>query len=201
MPDQIDAARYALSWASAVDARTGRPIENPKPLPIGDRHRGDQVPLARAAASMAFSPNTGFVAIPFRSWPSTGRTTRALRSGPVAGIPVPFTRHFDVQQFVQPSRSVEGLPHRMGSREGPRGWRVEHKGAWNGGTLATLAASCSSAIDGASSRWTPYAVVALVGCAASALAGPITLLVNERCRSSERLRQRLCADKQPALTD
>ena len=67
---------------------------------------------------------------------------------------MPFTRHFPTINCGHQEAS-KGYLIAWDPVKAREVWRVEHKGAWNGGTLATAGGIVFPGTIDASSRWTP----------------------------------------------
>ena len=139
-PAKDTPAGLPISWAYAVDSKTGRPVENPEA-----RYRGAAA-LVRPGPSgahnwhpMAFSPQTGLVYLPAQE--------NALG---FAHDAEPVTR----PGFNNLGITIEPLPDdaavRAAIKSASKGmliawdpvaqrevWRSDRRGPWNGGTLAT----------------------------------------------------------------
>jgi quinohemoprotein ethanol dehydrogenase len=129
-----------LSWAYAVDQTSGRPLENPearyvkstavvRPSPFG----------AHNWHPMSFSPETGLVYIPVQdmAFDFTTDAGYVIRQGRwnTGTVHAPFPDDPKVREAIRTgSRGFLIAWDPVQQREA---WRVEHKGAWNGGTLAT----------------------------------------------------------------
>lgn len=126
-----------VTWASGVDAKTGRPYESP----AANYDRGMQMispsPLGgHNWQPMSFDPKTGLVFFPAHELPGAYQLARRFDfrrhawntgTGFEANLEVP-----DGWSDVVKGRLVAWDPVRQ--REV---WRAEYKSAWNGGTLAT----------------------------------------------------------------
>ena len=139
----ISAEKFApANWASAVDSKTGRPIENP-----AARFQAKPF-LATIGASgahnwqpMAFSPKTGLVYIPAQEIPFlyVKDTKFAYRKDlwnlgvDMMSTPLPDTPTAiaGMKQALQ-GRLIAWDPVRQ-----KEVWRASHAGTWNGGVLAT----------------------------------------------------------------
>jgi quinohemoprotein ethanol dehydrogenase len=129
-----------LSWASAVDLTTGRPVENPnarypaaaalvRPGPFG----------AHNWHPMAFSPETGLVYVPVQDMAFGYEGAPTLSVTPVTkniGLNFqPFPSDRTVRAAIK--GAAKGFLIAWDPVRQQEAWRVEHKGPWNGGTLAT----------------------------------------------------------------
>jgi quinohemoprotein ethanol dehydrogenase len=126
-----------VTWATEVDPR-GRPIENPE---LDYRDEGKLVYPGPFGGHnwhpMSFNPDTGLVYIPTQDMASYFEIDRAWRFRPGAlntGLSTDFfARSVDPDAGI----TVVGSLLAWDPVEGREVWRVEHGGAWNGGTLTT----------------------------------------------------------------
>jgi len=122
-----------VTWASGIDLKTGRPIENP-----GVRYdlTGKSVPQLPGALgshnwqSMAFNPKTGLVYIP------------AHEVGMVyTGLPEKdfkfFPGYWNLGIFPAVMPNVKGYLLAWDPASQKEAWRVNYLGPWNGGVLTT----------------------------------------------------------------
>jgi quinohemoprotein ethanol dehydrogenase len=121
-----------VSWASGVDLKSGRPIENKdarysetgkpvdvKPGPLG----------AHNWQPMAFSPKTGLVYIPAQQVPITYL--------PLPKLPIaPLGWNLGVALASIPAQD-EGFLLAWDPAHQREAWRVAYKGPWNGGVMTT----------------------------------------------------------------
>ena len=121
-----------VTWASGVDLKSGRPIENQearysetgkaidvKPGPLG----------AHNWQPMAFNPKTGLVYIPAQQVP--------LRFIPLPSLPIaPIGWNLGVALASVPS-PLEGFLLAWDPARQREAWRVTYKGPWNGGVVTT----------------------------------------------------------------
>jgi quinohemoprotein ethanol dehydrogenase len=133
----ISAKQYAdkVTWAKAIDMKTGRPIENP------DQRYAKDVSLVMPSAfgahnwhPMSFSPKTGLVYIPAQE---TGGAFAKEENPQVK--PGAWNLAVDLTQFSSLNRENAGAGHLLAwdpVKQKPA-WRVQHSYLWNGGTLAT----------------------------------------------------------------
>lgn len=173
-----------LSWASKVDSTTGRPVENPearymtstaviRPSPFG----------AHNWHPMSFSPETGLVYIPAQDLAFDFTTDPAFVGR--KGLWNTGAVHAALPDDAKVRAAIKGMSKGYLIAWDPatqrEAWRVEHKGPWNGGTLATAGGIVfQGTIDG---RF--LALDAKTGAKlweydnhVSTLAGPITYSVN-----------------------
>ena len=129
-----------LSWAYAVDQSTGRPMENPEA-----RYRSGTVIVrpspfgAHNWHPMAFSPETGLVYIPAQELALDFTTDANFVTRPgrwnLGTVQAPLPDDPAVRAAIKSmSKGFLIAWDPVNAREA---WRVEHKGPWNGGTLAT----------------------------------------------------------------
>jgi quinohemoprotein ethanol dehydrogenase len=121
-----------VTWATGIDMKSGRPIENPdarysetgkpvdvKPGPLG----------AHNWQPMAFNPKTGLVYIPAQQVPLT---YRPLPSLPIA----PIGWNLGVALASMTAQN-EGFLLAWDAAHQREAWRVTYKGPWNGGVVTT----------------------------------------------------------------
>jgi PQQ-dependent dehydrogenase (methanol/ethanol family) len=131
-----------VTWAKGVDPATGRPIE------IGDP-RYTKAPAVIFPSSfgahnwqpMSFSPKTGLIYIPGQEIPGAYGTDDKF-----AFDPGQWNTATDMRLMTLPPDQKARAAMRNSMRgeliawdpvAGKEVWRAEHKGPWNGGTLAT----------------------------------------------------------------
>jgi PQQ-dependent dehydrogenase (methanol/ethanol family) len=122
-----------ISWASGVDPKTGRPIENP-----GIRYdlTGKQITMlsgplgAHTWHAMSYSPKTGLVYIPTQEIPWWYAPSKDYR-------PYPEGWNLATDSGAAPDFTVQGYLQAWDPVHQREAWRAPHKGPWNGGTLAT----------------------------------------------------------------
>jgi alcohol dehydrogenase (cytochrome c)/quinohemoprotein ethanol dehydrogenase len=121
-----------VTWASGIDLKSGRPIENRsahysetgqpvevRPGPLG----------AHSWQPMAFNPQTGLVYIPAQQAP--------MRFIPLPKLPVaPLGWNLGVA-LESLSAQNEGFLLAWNPRDQREAWRVPYKGPWNGGVVTT----------------------------------------------------------------
>jgi len=133
----ISAKQYAdtVTWAKAIDMKTGRPIENP------DQRYAKGVSLVMPSNfgahnwhPMSFSPKTGLVYIPAQE---TGGAFAKEENPKIK--PGAWNLAIDLNQFRALNRRNAGTGHLLAwdpVKQKPA-WRVQHAYLWNGGTVAT----------------------------------------------------------------
>ena len=131
-----------VTWASHVDAQTGRPVENP------DARYPNETALVQPSPygghnwqPMAFSPNTGYVYIPALDIPFAYDQDRAFEYRPGE-----WNTGIDTARLA-PAKTADGQIQGLRAVKGHLAawdpvaqrevWRVAHDTAWNGGVLAT----------------------------------------------------------------
>jgi quinohemoprotein ethanol dehydrogenase len=132
----LSAAPFAkVTWATGVDAQTGRPVEAP-----GIRYNGSEVTMwpgpfgAHSWNPMSFSPDTGLVYLPGRDLPGiyrdkgVDRATWDFSKGPSGTSLLPS----DV-----PKDAGQGWLLAWDPLKQQAAWRLPLKGVANGGTIAT----------------------------------------------------------------
>ncbi|MFQ6006632.1 MAG: PQQ-dependent dehydrogenase, methanol/ethanol family, partial [Woeseia sp.] len=139
----ISAQNYVpVTWASGIDAGTGRPIETPNA-----RYSDGATQLLPGSLGghnwqpMSFSPDTGLVYIPAQQIPGVYGTMKDF-----AFIPGQWNTGIDFLLVDMPEDPVElikvaGMLRGHLSAWEPVSqkeiWRYQHAGPWNGGILAT----------------------------------------------------------------
>jgi quinohemoprotein ethanol dehydrogenase len=133
----ISAKQFAdkVTWAKAIDMKTGRPIENP------DQRYARDVSLVMPSSfgahnwhPMSFSPKTGLVYIPAQE---TGGAFAKEENPQIK--PGAWNLAIDLNQSRSLNRENAGAGHLLAwdpVKQKPA-WRVQHSYLWNGGTLAT----------------------------------------------------------------
>ena len=123
-----------VTWASGIDLKTGRPIENPGIR--YDREPGKPVPQLPGAMgahnwqSMAFNPKTGLVYIPAHE---VGMVYTGLPPKDFKLIP----RYWNLGIFPGTMPDVKGYLLAWDPVNQKEVWRVNYLGPWNGGVLTT----------------------------------------------------------------
>jgi quinohemoprotein ethanol dehydrogenase len=120
-----------VTWASGVDLKTGRPIENDgirydetgKPATLLPGALG-----AHSWHSMAFNPNTGLVYIPAQEIGMTYATAKNFH---------PSSMGWNVGVATTNSPNVKGYLLAWDPVKQQLAWRADHLGPWNGGVLTT----------------------------------------------------------------
>ena len=132
-----------INWATGIDLKTGRPIENP----AARYPRGDSPPIVPGPAGahswhpMSYSPLTGLTYIPvndvgfnFKSSDDFEFKNQAMNFGVdmvAAGMP----QDPEIKKAILDS--VRGKLVAWDPIRQKQAWAVERPGPWNGGTLAT----------------------------------------------------------------
>ena len=131
-----------ITWATHVDLETGRPVEVP-----GARYEQEQAMILPSYLGghnwhpMSYNPQTGLVYIPVLDIPAFYSDDLDFRYRPdapnlgidgiIGGLPDSQAERDALSAMVQ-GRLVAWDPKTQSEA-----WRVEHGGAWNGGTLTT----------------------------------------------------------------
>ncbi|MDR3513006.1 MAG: PQQ-dependent dehydrogenase, methanol/ethanol family [Caulobacteraceae bacterium] len=139
----ISAKNYVpVTWASGVDPVTGKPIE------IGDDHYR-KAPTVMFPSSfgghnwqpMSFSPKTGLVYLPAQEVPGAYGTDDKFAFNPgqwnTATNTDLNTLPPDAKARAAMKNAFKGYLVAWDPVSQKEVWRAEHKGPWNGGTLAT----------------------------------------------------------------
>ena len=133
-----------VNWASGVDMKTGRPLENPASR-FGVTHK-PWIALPGPLGShnwqpMSFSPETHLVYLPVHDVPFAYGDPKAFAANPLAfntGIdPSIIAMPEDPAAKAQVLASVHGYLKAWDPVTQKEVWRVEQPGAWNGGVLST----------------------------------------------------------------
>ena len=131
-----------VTWAKGIDPATGKPIE------IGDDHYKN-APTVMFPSSfgghnwhpMSFSPKTGLVYIPAQEVPGAYGTDAKFEYTPgqwnTATDTGLNTLPPDPKARAAMRNSFKGYLIAWDPVKQQEAWRAEHKGPWNGGTLAT----------------------------------------------------------------
>jgi len=141
----ISAKNFApVSWATSIDMKTGRPVENPDARYYKSGKPFVVMPSAYGAHNwqpMAYSPATGLAYIPEQEVPSpyVGKTDYApSKVGWQTGINFAAMALPNVPAIKQAVLSVlKGALVAWDPVAGREVWRAQHAGPWNGGVLAT----------------------------------------------------------------
>lgn len=121
-----------VTWASGIDLKSGRPIENQdarysdtgKPIDVKPGPLG-----AHSWQPMAFNPKTGLVYIPAQQVP--------IRYIPLPSMPIaPIGWNLGVALASVPT-PIEGFLLAWDPARQRESWRVTYKGPWNGGVVTT----------------------------------------------------------------
>ncbi|HEY1725298.1 MAG TPA: PQQ-dependent dehydrogenase, methanol/ethanol family [Steroidobacteraceae bacterium] len=133
-----------VNWASRIDLKTGRPVENPAARYTRTGKPWVSVPGAMGAHSwqpMSYSPQTGLVYIPANEtgFPYVGASSfdpkpRGMNNGldKLAGDLPP-----DAAARAKIAASLKGSLLAWNPSLGREAWHVDLKGPWNGGLLST----------------------------------------------------------------
>ncbi len=120
-----------VTWASGIDQKSGRPIENPGIHYDKTGKRAELLPGALGAHSwqpMAFNPNTGLVYIPAQEIPMSYESVKNFEPLPMGwNIATATTNLPNVKGYLiawDPVRQKEV-------------WRTNYRGPWNGGILTS----------------------------------------------------------------
>jgi alcohol dehydrogenase (cytochrome c)/quinohemoprotein ethanol dehydrogenase len=121
-----------INWAKGIDEKTGRPIENPG---IRYSETGKTVKMmpgpdgAHTWHPMAFSPKTGLVYIPAQE---IGKTFTPVKDFQIS--PEGWNLGVDVAGTPDVKKGYLLAWDPINQKEV---WRVDHRGPWNGGAVAT----------------------------------------------------------------
>jgi alcohol dehydrogenase (cytochrome c)/quinohemoprotein ethanol dehydrogenase len=133
-----------ITWATGVDMRTGRPVENPaaRYSVTGKPWVSTPGPLgAHSWQPMAYSPKTGLVYIPANETTFPYIPERGWRASPMGfniGIDLAAgSLPQDPAIKAQVMSSLKGALIAWDPVNQREVWRVQHQGPWNGGILAT----------------------------------------------------------------
>jgi quinohemoprotein ethanol dehydrogenase len=135
-----------VTWATGIDAKTGKPIENPAARKTSDP-KNPWVGFPGALGghnwkSMSFSPQTGLVYIPVNDLPFVYSDFAGFKPQPLGmnlgydSVPgsMPQGDPNVKAQLLSAVRSYLRAWDPVAQKEA---WSVEHPGAWNGGLLST----------------------------------------------------------------
>jgi quinohemoprotein ethanol dehydrogenase len=165
-----------INWATGIDEKTGRPIENP-----GIRYSSSGKPVqmmpgpdgAHTWHPMAFSPKTGLVYIPAQE---IGKKFTPVKDFQIS--PEGWNLGVDVAGTPEPKKGYLLAWDPVKQKEA---WRADHRGPWNGGAVATggnLVAQGDAAgyfnvyrADTGEKLWSMFAQSAI-------MAGPVTYEVD-----------------------
>jgi len=120
-----------INWASGVDPKTGRPLENPgiHYSETGQPARMMPGPLgAHSWQPMAFNPNTGLVYIPAQEIGQEFVPVKDFK---------PSTIGWNLGVAAGSTPGVKGRLLAWDPVHQKEAWRVEYLGPWNGGVLTT----------------------------------------------------------------
>jgi quinohemoprotein ethanol dehydrogenase len=120
-----------VTWASGIDAKTGRPIENPGIRYDKTGKRAELLPGALGAhswQSMAFNPTTGLVYIPGQQIPMSYESVKGYRPEPIG---------WNVGTATTNLPNVKGYLIAWDPVHQKEVWRANYLGPWNGGILTS----------------------------------------------------------------
>jgi len=120
-----------VTWASGIDPKTGRPIENPGVRYDQTGKRVDLLPGALGAHSwqaMAFNPTTGLVYIPAQEIPMSYASVKDYKPMPMG---------WNVATATTNLPKVKGYLIAWDPVAQKEVWRANYLGPWNGGVLTT----------------------------------------------------------------
>jgi quinohemoprotein ethanol dehydrogenase len=128
----LSARNFApVTWARGVDLKTGRPIENPGSRYDETNKPSNQLPGPNGAhnwQSMAFNPHTGLVYIPTQVLPTTYAADPHFKPQPIG---------YNLGTSIEFEDQVRGYLLAWDPVRQQEAWRVNYRGPWNGGVLAT----------------------------------------------------------------
>lgn len=130
-----------VSWATAIDLKTGRPIETPNARYEKPELGLPGSPGAHSWQPMAFSPKTGLVYIPAQSIPFLYEEEKDFRFRPgrwnlgvsLAAVPPPST----AAEIEAVRKGLHGALVAWNPVTQSVAWQVDHERPVNGGVLAT----------------------------------------------------------------
>ena len=120
-----------VTWASGIDPKTGRPIENPAARYDKTGKRVDLLPGALGAHSwqaMAFNPATGLVYIPAQEIPMSYASVKNYAPTPIG---------WNVATATANLPNVKGYLIAWDPARQKEVWRANYLGPWNGGILTS----------------------------------------------------------------
>ena len=133
-----------VNWASEIDLKTGRPVENPSARFMNPRQPALVMPGPYGAHNwhpMSFSPQTGLVYVPAQEL-----AMAYLHDSKFKERPLGFNIGIDVTAVMTPDdpqiraaalATVRGSLKAWDPVTQKEKWSVQHPGAWNGGVLST----------------------------------------------------------------
>lgn len=134
----------AINWATQVDLKTGRPVENPEARYLDPKVPFVSMPGPYGAHNwhpMSFSPQTGLVYIPAQE-PAFVYQTDSKYQPTTIGFNIGVDKVV-VKMPDDPQAKADALATYRGYLKAwdpvtqTERWSVEHGGAWNGGVLST----------------------------------------------------------------
>jgi quinohemoprotein ethanol dehydrogenase len=120
-----------VTWASGVDLKTGRPVENPGIRYDQTGKPARMLPGALGAhnwQAMAFNPKTGLVYIPAQEIPMTYIPVKDFK---------PASMGWNIGVATNNPRDVRGYLLAWDPVNQKEVWRANYLGPWNGGVLTT----------------------------------------------------------------
>ena len=120
-----------VTWASGVDQKTGRPIENPGIRYDQTGRRAQLLPGALGAHSwqaMAFNPVTGLVYVPAQEIGMTYEPVKDFQPAPIG---------WNIATATSNPPNVKGYLLAWDPVNQKEVWRANYLGPWNGGVLTT----------------------------------------------------------------
>jgi quinohemoprotein ethanol dehydrogenase len=120
-----------VTWASGIDQKTGRPVENPGIRYDKTGKRAELLPGALGAHSwqaMAFNPNTGLVYIPAQEIPMSYESVKDYKPAPMG---------WNVATATTNLPKVKGYLVAWDPVAQKEVWRANYLGPWNGGILTS----------------------------------------------------------------
>ncbi|HMG35073.1 MAG TPA: PQQ-dependent dehydrogenase, methanol/ethanol family [Blastocatellia bacterium] len=184
----ISAKPYTqINWASGIDLKTGRPIEN-----AASRYPGNKVSIvvpgplgAHSWQPMSFDPVTGLVYIPVQDVGFPYKDAEAFEFKKLAanyGIDLLAAEMPQVPMFKK--AALDGIKGRLLAWDPVQQkpvWSVERPGPWNGGTLSTagnLVFEGTAAGNFEAYRADTGEKVWMFAAQTGVMAGPVTYSVN-----------------------
>jgi quinohemoprotein ethanol dehydrogenase len=133
-----------VTWATGIDAKTGRPIENPEARYDQTGKKVELRPSPNGGHNwhpMAFNPKTGLVYIPANEEPFSFAIDKSYKNSPIgANLGIDLTAVTIPRETVARRASIakeKGLLLAWDPVTQKEVWRAPHDGPWNGGVLTT----------------------------------------------------------------